>query len=70
MNYMNNPNPHSILLTSVTTKEVKDIVVALNTCSPGWDFLTTKIITDNIEKIIEPLKHVLNLSLGKGIFPK
>ena len=49
---------------------MKDIVLSLNTCSPGWDLLTTKLVTNNVEKILEPLKHVLNLSVSKGIFPK
>ena len=70
MNYMKNANIHSIVLTSVTEKEVKDIVLSLNSCSPGWDFITTKIISPNVDKLLNPLVHVLNLSLAKGVFPK
>ena len=70
MQYMSMPNPYEILLSSVTEKEVKDISLSLNLCSPGWDFLSTKIIQSNLEVMLNPLKHVLNLSLEKGIFPK
>ena len=69
MQYMNEPNPFQIVLSHVTTKEVKDISLSLNLCSPGWDFLSTKIIHSNLDILLEPLTHVLNLSLEKGVFP-
>ena len=70
MQYMNDINPNEILLNPVTDKEVKDICFSLNSCSPGWDCLSTKIIQTNFDILIRPLKHALNLSLEKGIFPK
>ena len=68
MQYMNRPNPFQIVLSNVTSKEVNDISLSLNLCSSGWDFLSTKIIQSNFNILLEPLTHVLNLSL-KGIFP-
>ena len=70
MEYMKSPNPHSILLSPATDKEIKDIILSLKTCSSGWDFLTTTVISNNIENILEPLKHVLNLYITKGVFPR
>ena len=70
MQYMKEPNPFQIILSQVTSKEVKDISLSLNLCSPGWDFLSTKIIQSNFEIILEPLTHLLNLSLKNGVFPK
>ena len=70
MEYMKSPNPNTILLSQVTDKEVKDIVLSLKVCSPGWDLINSKIIADSIENLVNPLKHVLNLSLKKGVFPK
>ena len=70
MQYMKEPNPYQIILSHITTKEVQDISLSLNLCSPGWDFLSTKIIQSNFDIILNPLTHVLNLSLEKGVFPK
>ena len=70
MKYMINPNLDEILLNPVTEKEVKDISLSLKICSPGWDLLSTKLIQCNNDILIKPLKHVLNLSLKEGVFPK
>ena len=48
MEYMKSPNPNTILLSQVTDKEVKDIVLSLKVCSPGWDLINSKIIADSI----------------------
>ena len=41
----------------------------LKPASSGWDDLPGRIFRDNIDYLTEPLLHIINLSLSKGVFP-
>jgi hypothetical protein len=67
--YIHSSNPDSIFLSPVTETEVKNLLQHLKNTSCGLDGIHAKIIKKTFEFYIEPLKHVLNLSITQGVFP-
>ena len=68
--YLKNPIPNSMFLESIEHSHVLDIVHKLKPkISCGHDDISTKLVKETIAYIIEPLTHIINLSLKTGIFP-
>ena len=69
-NYLNTPVLNSIYLENVEPNQVADIINKLKPKnSSGHDNISTKIVKASIVNIINPLTHIINLSLNSGIFP-
>lgn len=71
-NFANNLriNKNSMFLTPVTDSElIKHISTLKNNGAPGKDGITAKIIKTIHMHILEPLKHIINLSFQTGIVP-
>ena len=58
----------SIYLYKFTETEVRNIISKLKFTSPGWDNLNAKVVKHTFDLYLQPLNHILNLSLIQGIF--
>ena len=58
------------LFFSTYPSEIKAIITNLKDSSPGYDGISAKILKSSINYLLNPLVHVINLSLTQGIFPK
>ena len=58
-----------MFLDNIDEYELKQILIDLKNTSPGFDGIYTKIVKSSYSLKLEPLLHVLNLSVTKGIFP-
>ena len=67
--YLGSRIKNSILLAPVTLTEIDDIFKTLRRCTPGYDELTTDIISLSLPCIKNPLLHIMNQSLLQGVFP-
>jgi hypothetical protein len=67
--YLPNKTLSSIYLRPVTKKEIIKLIKNLKSSSPGWDNITADVVKESYELFIEPLLHVINLSLKHGYFP-
>ena len=63
-------NIYSMAIIPATEEEVIRIIKSLKMSSPGWDSISASIIKLTYRLFIDPLTHVLNLSLTQGVFPK
>ena len=64
-NYLNTPVLNSIYLENVEPNQVSDIINKLKPKnSSGHDNISTKIVKASIVNIINPLTHIINLSLN------
>lgn len=55
----------------VTKDELKKVIYSLKGRSaPGCDFIPTKIIKENLNSLINPIHHIINLSIHSGQFPE
>jgi len=55
-----------VYLCQVDQNELTRLILKLKDIkSPGWDNIGSKLIKDNIPVIINPLTHILNLSIIK-----
>ena len=62
-------NQHSMAVLPISQSEVISIIKNLKSNSPGWDSVPATVVKTTYSSFIEPLTHVLNMSLTKGIFP-
>ena len=53
----------------ITSSEVKDIILSSPSKSCSLDPLTTSILKDNIDSLIEPITEIINDSLCTGVVP-
>ena len=64
---------HSLLQSmynsNVTEDKISKIILSLKLCSPGWDGIQAKIVKSTFQLYLQPLVHLLNLSLSQGVFP-
>jgi hypothetical protein len=59
------------LLEPVTQAELTNIIMSIRGSSaPGWDSIPARLIKDNIDTLIIPLEHIINLSIHSGKFPE
>ena len=67
--YIRYKQQNSMFVDPVTLDEVvKNVNLVKNSC-PGSDGITAKVLKFSCNVILEPLCHVLNLSLSNGYFP-
>ena len=59
-----------MFLHPTNSTEIVNIIKNLKEGSPGWDNIGAKVIKECIDIFIDPLTHIVNLSLSNGIFPK
>ena len=70
-NYLDDHHPQSIYFKPTRPKEICDIVKTFKNCkAPGIDEFRPRVIKSVIPELSEPLCHIFNLSLSKGIFPQ
>ena len=68
--YMPIPNTHSIFLDPVIPADIITIVNKLKPkTSYGEDGISAKLSSKTIDKIIDPITHIVNLTFETGIFP-
>jgi exonuclease III len=60
----------NLILDPVTDQEISRIICKLKNCAVGWDNFPSSILKDNKVLLSTILKHIINLSLEQGIFPK
>ena len=63
-------NCNSMVVLLVNQSAIINIIKNLNQSSPGWDVISANIIKVTYPCFIEPLMHMLNLSIIQGIFSK
>ena len=68
LSYVNNV-VNSIVILTITTLEVRNIISSTKNSSPGWDDIPTTISKKCIEYYINPLTHIINNSIKEGMFP-
>ena len=69
INYLSS-NQNSMFLNPVTLSELENIINRMkNKWSTGIDEIPPVIIKEYSKLIVEPLQHIINLSLTTGIFP-
>ena len=56
-------------LCQVTHVEISTILNTLKNDAPGYDEINACLLKQISQFIIDPLRHVCNLSLDDGIFP-
>jgi hypothetical protein len=68
--YLANSVCNSMYLESIDPSVVFDVVKKLKPkTSSGHDEISTKLVKESIVTIIQPLTHIINLSLNTGIVP-
>ena len=67
--FMNNRVINTMVLNEVVQDEVKLVIKNLKEGSCGWDGLSATVLKASYASFIEPLTHVLNMSISQGIFP-
>ena len=60
---------NSIFLLPVSKTEVERIILNLKNVSPGYDSVHAKVVKASYKSYIDPLTHILNLSITQGFFP-
>lgn len=69
--YMHPNNTNSMFLSSVGTSQVIEATKRLKSkTSSGHDQISTKLLKETIENIIEPITYIINRSLETGIIPE
>ena len=69
VSYIQKSNLGTIFLQKVERSEIEKIVKSLKNVSAGCDDIHSKIVKSTYNLFIEPLKHVLSLSMEQGFFP-
>ena len=67
--FVNDCNPNSMSVNSVSRKDVVKIVASLKSASEGWDGISLIIVKSSFNSIVDPLTHCMNISLMNGIAP-
>ena len=60
---------NSIVISTITTLEVRNIILSTKNSSPGWDDIPACVAKKCIDHYIEPLTHIINNSIQEGVFP-
>ena len=59
----------NLVMDGVFAEEVIKIITNLKEGSSGWDDISASVIKKTYRSFIEPITHILNISITKGIFP-
>ena len=68
--YMKKRVSEQMVIEPVIENEVESIIKALKDGSPGWDAISAQVVKTTYQSFLQPLTHIVNLSLMTGIFPK
>ena len=60
---------NSIVISTITTLEVRNIILSTKNISPGWDDIPACVGKKCTDHYIEPLTHIINNSIQEGVFP-
>lgn len=69
LSYIPTAVQQSIFLSSVESTEVERIIKSLKNTSPGFDGIHAKVVKNSYSLYLQPLVHILNLSIHQGFFP-
>ena len=67
--YMKNRVTEQMVVEPVVEDEVESIIKSLKDGSPGWDAISSQVVKTTYRSFIQPITHIVNLSLMTGIFP-
>ena len=67
--FLKNRVSNSIVINEVVSHEVTIIIKNLKEGSSGWDGVSASILKKTYDSFIQPLTHVLNISITNGVFP-
>ena len=70
VSYIHDNFHNSMFLVPTDVTEIENIITLLNNSTPGYDDISAKVMKSSSYTFIEPLVHILNLSLSEGIFPQ
>ena len=59
----------SIVMDGVLADEVIKIIRNVKEGSSGWDDISASVVKKTYSSFIEPITHILNISITKGVFP-
>jgi hypothetical protein len=59
----------NLFLEPTTEHEISKVVENLKDCAVGWDLFPAAIFKENKIPLSKILCHIVNLSLGQGVFP-
>ena len=63
-------NCNSMVVLPVNQSEIIGIIKNLKHSSPGWDAISANVVKVTYPCFIEPLAHIMNLSITQGVLPK
>ena len=69
ISYIPNRNAVSMFAAPTDITEVSDTIKSLKDSSSGPDGISSEIVKQSLQCIVQPLTHVANLSLEQGVFP-
>ena len=69
VSFLKTSTPCSMYLEKSNKSEIEKIIKSLKIASAGCDDIHAKILKSTYHLILDPLEHVINLSLEQGIFP-
>ena len=67
--FITETNTESMYIASVTEDEVEKIIKGFKDASSGCDGIHAKIVKSTCHVHLDVLTHVVNLSVGNGVFP-
>ena len=60
---------NSIVVPNVICIDIKTVIYSLKNSSPGFDGIPYFVANQCIDKFIEPLTYIINMSFMKNVFP-
>ena len=67
--YIKQKITEAMLVTPVNNDEVEEIIKSLKDGSAGWDEISSHIVKKTYNNFLQPLTHIMNLSICSGVFP-
>lgn len=68
--FTQSPVLESIVMFDTDEDEVEKLILSLkNSCTVGWDGISSRILKQYKNTLVPPITHICKLSLSKGIFP-
>lgn len=69
LSYIPSTLQESIYISKVECIEVERIIQSMRNASAGYDGIHIKVVKNSYKEILEPLTHVMNLSITQGFVP-
>ena len=67
--FLKNPVSNCMYMDNVLEEEVANVIKNLKEGSCGWDDISASVVKTTYRSFLEPLTHILNISITKGVFP-